>query len=105
MSTSSVLLGILIVFCVRRDLLKHVGMGDQWVGDLYVTWSDDAVIYAVDMLGSHGTKSRRCDVTSATKIYRALCQTYVCNRDDYLTWRGHGMHAAPLGTQALGITS
>ena len=35
--------------CIRRDLLKHVGMGDQPVGDLWVTWPNDAVIYAVDM--------------------------------------------------------
>ena len=55
MSTSA-LLGILVPFSIRRDLLKHIEMGDQRVDDLYVTWPDDAVMYAVDMLGSHGTK-------------------------------------------------
>ena len=48
MSTSA-LLGIFIPFCIRRDLLKHVG-------DLYIAWLDDVGIYAVDMLGSHDNK-------------------------------------------------
>ena len=29
-----ILLGILIPFCIRRDLLKHVEIGDRRVGDL-----------------------------------------------------------------------
>ena len=41
--STSVLLGILIPFCIRQDLLKHVEMGDQRVGDLWVTWVGDAV--------------------------------------------------------------
>ena len=54
------------MFCIRRDLLKHVEMGDQRVDNLYIIWLDDAVIYTVDKLGSHGNKFRRRDVTSAT---------------------------------------
>ena len=56
MSTSVPLEMMLIMFCIQRDLLERVGMGDQRVGDLKVPWPDDAVIYAVDMLGSHDTK-------------------------------------------------
>ena len=50
------LLWIMIPFCVRQYLSKHVGMDYQRVGDLLVAWLNDAVIYAADMLGSHGTK-------------------------------------------------
>ena len=38
------------------NLSKRVGMCNQRVGGLLVSWPDDAVIYAVDMLGSHDTK-------------------------------------------------
>ena len=54
--STSVLLGILIPFCIRRDLLKHVEMGDQRVDDLLVAWPDDVVTFTVDKLGSHYTK-------------------------------------------------
>ena len=70
-------------------------MGDQQVVGLQVTWPVDAVIYAIDKLGSHDTKFQRRDVTSATNSYRALCQTYVCKRDVHQTWCDHGMRAAP----------
>ena len=48
--STSVLLGMLIPFCIRQDVLKHVEKGDQRVGDLYVTWPDDAVF---DVVGKH----------------------------------------------------
>ena len=54
--STSVLLGILIPFCIRQDLLKHVEMGDQQVGDLWVTWSGDAVFYVVGRHGNPNTK-------------------------------------------------
>ena len=54
--STSVLLGILVSFCIRQDLLKHVEMGDQRVGDLWVTWPDDAVFYILGKRGNHDTK-------------------------------------------------
>ena len=55
MSTSA-LLGILIPFCIRQDLLKHVEMGDQRVDDLWVTWAGGAVFSYVGRPGNPGTK-------------------------------------------------
>ena len=54
--STSVLLGILIPYCIRQDLLKHVGMGDQLVGDLWVTWVGDAEFSVVGRHNDHGTK-------------------------------------------------
>ena len=54
--STSVLLGILIPFCIRQDLSKHVEMGDQWVSDLWVTWAGDAVFSYVGSPGNPGTK-------------------------------------------------
>ena len=47
---------ILIPFCIRQDLLKQVGMGDQRVDDLWVTWADDAVFSYVGRPGNPSTK-------------------------------------------------
>ena len=54
--SSSVLLGILITFCIRQDRLKHVEMGDQRVGDLWVTWVGDAVFSVVGRRDNPDTK-------------------------------------------------
>ena len=54
--STSVLLGILIPLCIRQDLLKHVEMGDQRVGDLWVTWSGDAVFSVVGSYNNPDTK-------------------------------------------------
>ena len=54
--STSVLLGILIPFCIRQDLLKHVKMGDRQVDDLYVTWARGAVSSYVGRPGNPGTK-------------------------------------------------
>ena len=54
--STSVLLGILIPFCIRQDLMKHVEMGDQQVDDLWVTWADGAVFSYVGRPGNPGTK-------------------------------------------------
>ena len=54
--STSVLLGILIPFCILPDLLKQVEMGDQGVGDLWVTWAGDAVFSYVGRHGHPGTK-------------------------------------------------
>ena len=51
-----VLLGILIPFCIRQDLLKHVEMGDQRVDDLWVTWARGAVFSYVGRPNNPGTK-------------------------------------------------
>ena len=62
--STSVLLGILIPFYIRQDLLKHVEMGNQWVDDLWVTWAGDAVFSYVGRPGNPGTKvlTSRCNV-------------------------------------------
>ena len=54
--STSVLLGILILFCIRQDLLKHVEMGDQRVDDLWVTWPGDGACSYVSRPGNPGTK-------------------------------------------------
>ena len=54
--STSVLLGILIPFCIRQDLLKHVGMGDQRAGDLGVTWGGDAEFSVVGRHDNLDTK-------------------------------------------------
>ena len=54
--STSVLLGILIPFCIRQDLLKHVEIGDPRVDDLWVTWAGDAVFSYVGRPGNPGTK-------------------------------------------------
>ena len=54
--STSVLLGILIPFCIRQDLLKHVEMGVQRVDDLWVTRARVAVFSYVGKLGNPGTK-------------------------------------------------
>ena len=70
-------------------------MGDQKVGDLQITWPDNAVIHGVDIMGSRETNFCRRDVTSTTKVYLALCQTYMCTGTFHLTWHDQGMRAAP----------
>ena len=54
--STSVLLGILIPFCIRQDLLKHVEMDDQQVDDLWVTWARGAVFSYVGRPGNSGPK-------------------------------------------------
>ena len=54
--STSVLLGILIMFCIRQDVLKHVEMGDQRVDGLWVTWARGAVFFYVGGPGNPGTK-------------------------------------------------
>ena len=54
--STSVLLGILIPFFIRQDLLKHIDMGDQRVDDLWVTWAGGAVFSYVGRPGNPGTK-------------------------------------------------
>ena len=43
--------------CIRQDLLKHVGMGDQKAGHLWVTWAGDAVFSVV---GRHDNPDTKC---------------------------------------------
>ena len=54
--STSVLLGILIPFGIRQDLLKHVEMGDQRADDLWVTWAGGAVFCYVGRPDNPGTK-------------------------------------------------
>ena len=54
--STSVLLGILIPFCIQQDLLKYVEMVDQQVGDLWLTWPGDAVFYVVGRHDNPDTK-------------------------------------------------
>ena len=54
--STSVLLEILVPVCIGQELLKDVGMGDQRVGDLWVTWAGDAVFSVVGRHDNPDTK-------------------------------------------------
>ena len=62
--STPVLLGILIPFCTRQDLLKHVEICDQRVDDLWVTWAGGVVFSYVGRSDNPGTKflTSRCNV-------------------------------------------